>query len=201
MMRNWILKLCVPLASAAVLVGCTQEVSDSQADRTAIDHATNQQRQDLRLAVTGCLGAGTGTNQYVLNHVRPVPLATQPSDALSSANITIPEDSAVRLDSNDTEKLTELVGYTVKVQGILRDDGRNTIGTSGESAPGRNPADMRNDKSQAATDQHFSDKVAKEAGPIGTHAMNNGTYPEMVVQRIESTGERCVPSPKEQGRN
>jgi hypothetical protein len=198
-MRNWIFKLCVPLASAAVLVGCTQEVSDSQADRTAIDHATNQQRQDLRLALTGCVGAGTGTNQYVLNHIRPVPLAEQPSDALSAANVTIPEGSAVRLNSTDTEQLTHLVGYSVKVQGLLRDDGRNTIGTSGGLPPARNPADMRNDKSQASADEHFSNKVAQEAGPIGMHSMNNGTYPEMVVQKIENTGQRCVTSPKEQG--
>ncbi len=199
-MRNWIFKLCVPLASAAVLVGCGQEVSDSQANRTAIDHATDQHRQDLRLALTGCVGVGIGTSQYVLEHIRPVPLTEQPSDALSAANLTIPEGSSVRLNSGDTEELTHLVGYSVRVQGLLRDDGRNTIGTSGTSAPARSQADMRNDKSQAATDQHFSNKVAQEAGPIGMRSMNNGTYPELVVQQIESTGERCVTSPAEQGR-
>ena len=193
MMRHWIFKLCVPLASAAVLTGCTQEVSDSRTDRTTIDQATNQQRQDLRLAMTGCLGAGTGTNQYMLNHARPMPLAVQPSDAMSAANVTIPEDTRIRLASNDTEQLTELVGYTVQVQGILRSDGRNTIGTTGTA---RDAADMRNDRSQAATDQHFSNKVAQEAGPIGLQSMNNGTFPEMVVLQIKSTGERCVASPE-----
>src|SRR5690606_12929190 len=185
MMRNWIFKLCVPLASAAVLVGCGQEVSDSQANRTAIDNATDQHRQDLRLALTGCVGVGIGTSQYVLEHIRPVPLTEQPSDALSAANLTIPEGSSVRLNSGDTEELTHLVGYSVRVQGLLRDDGRNTIGTSGTSAPARSQADMRNDKSQAATDQHFSNKVAQEAGPIGMRSMNNGTYPKLVVQQIE----------------
>jgi hypothetical protein len=59
---------------------------------------------------------------------------------------------------------------------------------------------VRTDKSQAAADEHFSDKVAQEAGPIGMHSMNNGTYPELLVQQVESTGERCVTSPAEQGR-
>ena len=30
MRTNWIFKLCVPLASASILVGCTQEVGDDQ---------------------------------------------------------------------------------------------------------------------------------------------------------------------------
>jgi hypothetical protein len=196
MRTTWIFKLCAPLASAAVLIGCTQEVSDSQAqNRTAIDNATNQQRQDLRLAMTGCLGVGLGTNEYVLTHARPVPLAEQPSDALSSANITIPENTEVRLSSNDTDKLTELFGQTVRVQGLLKDDGRNTIGTSGRAAAGQNPPDPRTDKSQAAADEHYSDKVKQEAGPIGMRSMNNGTYPEMTVLEIEGTGQKCETAP------
>ena len=58
---KWTLKLCVPIASAAVLVGCTQEVDTDRDDRTAIDHATEQTRQNLRISVTGCLGTGPGT--------------------------------------------------------------------------------------------------------------------------------------------
>ena len=202
MRTNWIFKLCVPLASAAILAGCTQEVGDDQTqNRTPIDNATNQQRQDLQLALTGCLGAGTGTNQYVMTHVRPAPLAEQPSDALSSANFNIPDNSAVRLASNDTEQLTGLVGQMVKVRGLLRDDGRNTIGTSGQPSPGPNQPESRTDKSQAAAgDQHHSEKVKQEAGPIGTQSMNNGTYPELTVLQIQGTGQKCVTSPGEERR-
>jgi hypothetical protein len=202
MRTKWTLELCAALASAAILAGCTQEVADNQdQNRTPIDSATNQPRQNLQIALTGCLGTGTGTNQYVLTHVRPAPLASQPSDALSSLNLTIPENSAVRLSTNETEQLTKLVGETVNVQGLLRHDGRDTIGTSGRPTPGPNQPESRTDQSQAAaTGQHHSDKVRQEAGPIATQSMNNGTFAEVRVQRIEKTGERCSPTGTEDRR-
>jgi len=191
MWTKWILKLCVTGASAAILVGCTQEVKDDNGqNRTAIDGALDRNRQKMEIAVTGCLGAGTGTNQYMLTHVRAVPLGSQPSDALSSANVTIPNDSAMRLSAKNEEQLTSLVGQTVTVAGLLRDDGRNTIGTSGHPAAENQP-EPRTDQSQAATDQHHSEKVREEAGPIGNQSMNNGTYPELTVERINGTGQKC----------
>ena len=200
MRTKWRLSLCVPLASAAVLIGCTQEVNDDQTqNRTPIDNATNQQKQNLEVALTGCLGTGTGTNQYVLTHVRPAPLGEQPSDALSSANLTLPDNAAVRLASNDTEELTKLVGQTVSITGRLRHDGRNTIGTSGQPSS-TDRAEPRTDQSQAATAQHHSEKVREEAGPIGNRSMNNGTYPELTVQKVHATGQKCVTSPVEERR-
>ena len=200
MSREWTFRLCVPLVSAGVLLGCTQEVNDGQTqNRTPIDNATNQQRQNLEVSLTGCLGTGTGTNQYVLTHVRPAPLAQQPSDAPSSANLNLPENSAVRLASNDTDQLTRLVGQTVSVTGLLRHDGRNTIGTSGQPSSPNQP-EPRTDQSQAATAQHHSEKVREEAGPIGNRAMNNGTYPELTVKKVNGTGEKCVTSPVEERR-
>lgn len=192
MWTSWTLKLFVPLASAAVLAGCTQEVSDSRKqDRTAIDHATNKQKQNLRLALTGCLSAGTGTNQFILEHVKPVPLPEQPSDALSAANLTIPENTAIRLAMGDEDELSRLTGETVTVTGILKHDGRDTIGTSGRPVSPNQP-ESRTDQSQAAaTGQHHSEKVAKEAGPIGQQSMNNSTFPEMVVTDVKSSGKRC----------
>ena len=189
---KWTLKLCVPIASAAVLVGCTQEVdTNPDQNRTPIDSATNQPRQNLQLSLTGCLSTGPGTNQYVLTHVRPAPLATQPSDAPTSAHITIEENSAVRLASNEAHDLTSLVGQTISVTGILSDDGRNTIGTSGGAQPAPGSAGPRTDASQAASNQHHSEKVREEAGPIGNRSMNNGSYPEITVQSVERTGEKC----------
>ena len=195
-MWKWTFKLCVPLASAAVLVGCTQEPKDDkEQERTAIDNATNKQKQHLAVAVTGCLGVGTGTNQYMLTHVKPAPLGAQPSDALTSANVTLNDASAIRLSSRDTEQLTKLVGQTVTVSGLLRSDGRNTIGTAGGPPPSPNQSEPRTDQSQAATDQHHSEKVREEAGPIGNQSMNNGTYPEITVERINGTGQQCTATP------
>ena len=192
---NWMMKLCVPLASAAILVGCTQEV-DTDPNRTPIDQATNQERQNLQVSLTGCLGTGPGTNQYVLTHVKPTPLGTQPSDAITSANLDFSKNTAVRLASNDEKELTSLVGRTISVTGVLRDDGRNTIGTSGNSQqPAPGASEPRTDASQAATDKHHSEKVREEAGPIGNRSMNNGSYPEIMVQQVTQTGEQCEPNP------
>ena len=192
MWTSWTLKLCVPLASAAVLAGCTQEVNDDKGqNRTAIDNATDKPKQKMEVAVSGCLGAGTGTNQYVLYHVRPLPLGSQPTDVLTSANLTLSDNSAVRLSAHNTEQLTPLVGQTVTVTGLLRDDGRNTIGTSGGPPVGANEPESRTDHSQAGTKQSYSEKVRKEAGPIGNQSISNGTFPELVVERISGTGQKC----------
>lgn len=197
MWTSWTLKLCVPMVSAAVLASCTQEVSDSQRNRAAIDHATDRQEQNLRVTVKGCLSAGTGNNRPILIHARPVPLAEQPSDALSAANVTIPQDSDIRL-AGDIGQLSRFTGQELTVSGILRHDGRDTIGTAGRRLAGPNPQDPRTDYSQAAaTGQHHSEKVKQEAGPIGLQSMNNSTFPEMVVTRVESSGKKCATAPVE----
>ena len=201
MRTNWTLKLCVPLASAAVLVGCTQEVGDDQTqNRTPIDNATNQQRQNLRISVIGCLGIGSGTQQFVLNHVRPAPLAEQPSDALSAANFSLPNNSAVRLVLNEDQQVAGLVGQEVSVTGLLTSTGADTIGTAGRPPIVDQRPEKREDKSLAASDLSYPEKVAREAGPIGQDAMNNGTYPEMTVQQVRGTGEKCVTSPVDEKR-
>lgn len=188
MWTRWTFKLCVPLASAAVLAGCTQEVGENKNPRTEY----GEPNENLRLSVTGCLEAGTGTNQFVLTHVHPAPLAQQPSDALSAANLTIPENSAIRLSTGDEEELAKLTGETVTVTGILEHDGRDTIGTGGRQPVSPSEAEARTDRSQAAaTGQHHSDKVKQEAGPIGRQSMNNGTFPEMTVTDVKSSGKKC----------
>jgi hypothetical protein len=200
MSTNWTAKLCVALAGAAVLAGCTQEVDPNpDQSRTPIDTATEQPRQDGPIKLTGCLGTGTGTDQYLLTLARPAPLAEQPSDVLSSAGLTLPGNTSVRLAITDEGQLTRLVGQSVTVTGLLRHDGRNTIGTSGQPASPNEP-EARTDQSQAATDQHHSEKVRQEAGPIGTGAQNIGTLPEMTVQQVSGTGEKCVATAGEEQR-
>jgi hypothetical protein len=194
MMRNpWLWKLGVPVASAAILAGCQQGQ-----DRTAADHATNQPRQNREIAISGCLGTGVGTNQFMVTAVQLAPLAEQPSDAPSTTVNPITPDAQVRLAYSETEELERLVGQKVTVTGLVTDDGRNTIGTSG-SNPGQTPAngklESRDDKSAAATDQHHSGKVRQEAGPIGQQSMANGTFPEIRVTKISGSGEKCTTWP------
>jgi len=190
MNRTWTLKLCVPLASAALLAGCTQEVGDRAQNRTPIDHATDQQKQNPEVSLTGCVTTGVGTNQFMLRDVRQAPLAQQPTDALSATNSRIPENTPIRLAIADADEIEKLVGETVSVTGRLS-DGRNTIGTTGEPRAA-NQSEPRTDKSQAATDQHHSEKVREEAGPMGNRSMNNGTYPELMVSKVSGTGQKCV---------
>jgi hypothetical protein len=189
MKKQWFKKLCGPVASAAVLVGCGGEQ-----ERTAIDGATNQPRQNQEMTISGCLATGIGTNQYMVTAVQLAPLGEQPSDAPSNTQHPITPDSQVRLAYNDTDQLDRLIGQTVTVTGHISDDGRNTIGTSG-SNQGHTPANgqltSRDDKSAAATSQHHSGKVAQEAGPIGQQSMANGTFPEMRVTKINGSGEKC----------
>ena len=196
MRRHWTVKLCVPLASAAILVGCR-----GQQDRTAIDHATDQQRQNQEITVTGCLGTGTGTNQYMLTAVQLAPLGEQPSDAASTTGNPITPDAQVRLAYQDNDELGRMVGQKITITGKVTDDGRNTIGTSGQGqTPANGQLAPRDDKSQAASSQHHSEKVAQEAGPIAQRSMNNGTFPEMRVSRINPTGEKCPTAPVENKR-
>ena len=190
MNRTWISTLCIPLASAWLLAGCTQEVGSGAQDRTAIDHATNQQKSDPEVSLTGCVTTGVGTNQFMLRNVRPVSLGEQPTDALSSTNSKIPENAPIRLAMADPDEIEKLVGETVSVTGLLS-DGRNTIGTSGDEK-GAGQSEPRVDQSQAATAQHHSEKVKEEAGPIGNQSMNNGTFPELRVTKVTGTGQKCV---------
>lgn len=188
MHRNWTFRLCLPLASAAILVGC-----NSGQDRTAIDHDSQKPSENRQLTLSGCLGSGIGTNEYMVTGIQLAPLSVQPSDTLTTTeNPQLTPNSEVRLAVNDHKELDKLMGQKVTVTGTLIDNGHNTIGTSGQGqTPANGQTESRNDRSQAATQQHYSGKVANEAGPIGQRSLNNGTFPEMTVAKIEGTGEKC----------
>lgn len=195
MIRQWRFLLAIPVASAAILAGCTQEVADDLGDdRTAMGNRANRAQQEVSL--TGCVATGHGNNQLMLHNVRSVSPSDDGAGATAPGHTNIPENVPIRLAMNDAQ-VEGLVGYTVSVTGLLS-DGRNTIGTTSEPT-GPNESESRVDRSQAATNQHHSDKVREEAGPIGTRAMNNGTFPELAVTRIDSTGEKCTAN-RETGR-
>jgi hypothetical protein len=196
MLKDWKFKAIVPLAGAAMLSACAG--ADKRDDRSALDQSGAKTADARPLSLTGCVGTGPGNQQMYLTQVQMEPMSTQPSDAPSSSGSSITEHSQVRLAMADSDdKLTKLVGQRVTVTGTLRDDGRNTIGTAGrEKSP--QEAEPRVDVSQAGTDQRHSDKVRKEAGPIGNRSMNDGTFPEILVQRVSAKGEKCTPKPIEQ---
>jgi hypothetical protein len=86
--------------------------------------------------------------------------------------------------------LRERVGQRVTVFGRVRDDGRDQVGTTGPR-PGPQQRDPRPQESRAGADEHHSEKVAQEVGPIGQQSMATGYAPLVMVHRIEGTGEPC----------
>jgi hypothetical protein len=186
----------VSLASAALVAGC-----DQRSDRGAIDDAKPKSPDARPIALNGCVGTGPGTQQLFLTQVQVAPLAGQPSDAPTSVASSITEHSQVKLAmaAGRDDELSTLVGKRVTVTGTLRDDGRNTIGTAGtERSP--NEPERRADASQAGTPQSHSEKVREEAGPIGNRSINNGTFPEVLVQKVDNSGQACTPTPVEERR-
>ena len=190
MNKLWTVKFCAPLAVALLLAGCTQEVDDGAGrNRTPLDNATKQANLNPEVSLTGCVTTGIGTTQFMLRNVRAAAPGEQSTDALSSTSSTIPANVPIRLAMADADEIEKFVGQTVSVTGRLS-DGRNTIGTTG-TPRGAGQSEPRTDRSQAATDQHHSDKVRQEAGPMGTQSMNNGTFPELTVTRVSGTGQKC----------
>jgi hypothetical protein len=100
----------------------------------------------------------------------------------------VTEGSWVRLADRSGIDLRQYVGQQVTVSGSIADTGENTIGTSGTTGA-ETPS---GDKSQAAqTGQHHSSKVAQEAGRIGRESLADGTAPQLNVENVNATGERC----------
>lgn len=191
MRMTWTTKLAAALA-CGMFAACGGNGNEPGADaRRAQDE--NGTRQ---VAVTGCVTTAPGTSGYVLSNVRMAPLPEQPSDAPTAHGGVITEGSWTKLRADDDESgLRDQVGRMVTVVGRIADTGQNTIGTTGQ-ATAPDEAQARHDGSRAAAPEHHSDKVAKEAGPMGQHSMVNGTAPEITVERVEPTGKPCAQQPK-----
>lgn len=181
------------MACAALIVGC-------RAGRTDEDRPTQTQQPASSLgtvpsqalvSLSGCLETGvSGTGEYVLRNVRFEPAG----GGDPNRNTTTPgprgitEGSWVRLSSSDD--LSAHAGKRVTITGAITDSGQNTIGTAGTSG---NPLPS-GDRSQAASTDHYSTKVKKEAGRIARESMANGTAAEVKVSSIQATGESCQES-------
>ena len=101
----------------------------------------------------------------------------------TSGNAT--EGSWVRLSGSD--ELSAHAGKRVTITGAIVDSGQNTVGTAGTSG-NTLPS---GDRSEAASSDHHSTKVKKEAGRIARESMANGTAAEVKVSSIQASGESC----------
>lgn len=188
MRKIWNLRLAASLAGAVWAVGCAG--GDKGETRAAQDAESSMET----ISLSGCLSvAPDSANEIALQNVRMAPLAEQPSDAptLTSKRQVITEGSWVRVTmGEDNAQLRDHLGQRVSIVGRIADDGRDTIGTSGPRAGAQEP-EPRADPSRAAEPEHHSEKVRKEAGPIGQQWLSTGTSPQVIVHRIERSGEPC----------
>ena len=162
-MRKHFSHLAIALLTAAIGVACTGR-ADSVDDRKAQGGGARGVNQ--RIALSGCVQAAPGTDQYVLRDVAEVPPEQQPQgqERMEHAPI-VPRGSWVRLASADAEQLKSHLGKHVLITGEVRDDGGNTIGTAGQSSP------------------------MPRAGEA------NGNAPQIAVEKINETEGTCTPVP------
>jgi hypothetical protein len=190
------LKAAAPLAVAALTIACSGKVDDRGTNDRPANDANSGRRQTM--ALKGCVEAAPGANQYVLRHVQIAPPAEQRTDAPTTGALTITQGSSVRLKMGDGNDLKSHLGRRVSVTGTITDDGRNTIGTTGNARSPEQP-ESRTDASRAAADEHHAQKTAKEAGPLGQQSLANGVAPELAVEHVSGTGEECNVAPTTPG--
>jgi hypothetical protein len=184
MRKSWAFHLAAPMACATLMLGCDRR-DENRAEQAS---ATAEKPAEATVALTGCVEAAPGTNQYVLRQVRfdgNRPVNPHNTTTTSGAH-GITEGSWVRLDASDQD-LRSRLGQRVLITGAITDDGRNTIGTAGTSGS----ATPSGDASQAASRGHHSEKVKDEAGRIGRESMADGTAAEVRVKQVQGTGEKC----------
>ncbi len=187
MRHIWGTPTAAALLACALLAGCSRDVEENDGS----DRRKNAGgRVDQIIALKGCVEGAPDPKDFVLRNVRLEPMLSQPSDSPMSAGVTVTEGSSVRLHMTDPDQLRQNLGQLVSVTGTIISDGRNTIGTGGRP---RDPDQQQSatDASSAATDEHYADKQAKEAGPLGQESLSNGTVLRMAVDKVTGTGERC----------
>lgn len=190
MRSTWSIPIIATLLSSAVVVascGGSDGFTDERRAQASRDKQPEQPAVAM-ISLSGCLEAATGSNQYVLRNVRWEPRAGDPhASTTTPGGHGITEGAWVRLDGGGKD-LSSHLGERVKIDGVIEDDGRNTIGTAG--TPGvQTPA---GESSQAASPDHHSDKYRQEAGRIARESMADGTAARVKVSEISGTGDRCA---------
>ena len=187
-------------ASVALCVACGgSDGANRDRPAQAPDRGAQPPPSQALVALSGCVEAAPGTNQYVLRNVRmEAQTASDPQrTTVTSGGHGITEGSWVRLDGGSEGQagapdLKSHLGQRVNLKGTVADDGRNTIGTAG--TPGvETPT---GDRSRAAAPEHHSDKQKGEMGRIARESMSDGTAALIRVQDVSGTGDRCEPAPQ-----
>ena len=162
-MRKHFSHVAIALLTAAVGVACTGR-TDSVDERKA--QGGGERGVNQRIALSGCVQAAPGTDQYVLKDVVEVPPEKQPQgqERMEHAPL-VTRGSWVRLASADADNLKSHLGKHVTIVGEVRDAGGNTIGTAGQSSP------------------------MPRAGEA------NGNAPQIAVEKINETEGTCAPAP------
>ena len=165
----------------------------------APDRGTVPPPAQALIALSGCVEAAPGTNQYVLRNVRIEPQkGSDPQrTTTTSGGHGITEGAWVRLDAGGDGQsaapdLKSHLGQRVNLKGTVADDGRNTIGTAG--TPGVQVP--TGDRSQAAAQGHHSEKQKGEMGRIARESMADGTAALVRVQEVSGTGDRGAAAPQ-----
>jgi hypothetical protein len=194
--NHWIRDWSWVVISGVVIAGCGR----SDAGRAGAAASTDgQQARTDEVTLVGCIGTASGTRDLVLQNVRYASSAESDARKGSPAR-TITQGSWVGLAGADPGELARHTGREVQVSGTLADLSGST-GTSGDEnskTPSTGPGTRvpSGDRSQAATDQHYSDKVADEAGPIARDFLPPGPAPELRVREIKETGATCSAAPR-----
>jgi hypothetical protein len=177
--------LCAMLAT----VGCAGR--DSSADERGAQQPEGSKAEppaQATVSISGCVEAAAGPRQYVLRNVRFEPRATGDPhiDTTTAGAHGITEGAWVRLRAGKDD-LGPHAGRRVTILGAITDNGQNTIGTAGTQGV-QTPS---GDASQAASSKHHSEKVKTEAGRIGRESMADGTAAEVMVQKVQASGDKC----------
>jgi hypothetical protein len=189
------MKLVAPLLGAVVLVSCAGDDSRAGAKDAPAQGAQPAQGAkadapaQATVSLSGCVEAAVGSEEWVLRGVRFEPRHSgDPNRETTTAGAHgITEGSYVRLVAGNQDMKSH-AGQRVTVTGVITDDGRNTIGTAGTGGA----VTASGEKSQAASTEHHSDKVKKEAGRIARESLADGTAAEVRVQQVQPTGEKCA---------
>ena len=193
-------------ASMLAAAGCGRSQSAGTADNQKAaqqqppqQNGQPQSAQQQEVTLLGCIGAARGSRDLVLQNVR-FDRASGGAGANETVSSAIGEGSWVRLTGVETAQLTQHAGREVQVTGALADTTRSTGTTGTEDRPtpgnGAPPATAQGDHSEAATDQHHANKVAKEAGPIAREFLPPGPGPDFRVRDIKETGGTCSTTPQ-----
>jgi hypothetical protein len=187
---TWRVQLIGSVVCAMLIAGCAKKTDDESRAEPGASEATSKTEAPAQATVSlsGCVEVAPGPQQYVLRHVRFEPRASGDPhiDTTTAGAHGITEGAWVRLRSGRQDLATE-AGRRVTILGAITDSGANTIGTSGTEGA-QTPS---GDASQAASSEHYSRKVADEAGRIARESMANGTAAEVLVQKVQSSGEKC----------